>query len=606
MTVFESVPTIRPLGVGLNLLPHAVRELTILGLDEKLAAISIPTAELSYHNKFGQLIWREPRGLNAGYRWPQYSMHRGRLQMLLLEAAQERLGKDRIRTGLHLDSFAQDNEGVTARFIDRATGQPAGEARGDVLIDAEGIHSAVRRAFYPQEGTPPFSGRMLWRAVTEAGPFLTGRSMIMAGHADQKSVAYPICPDAAARGRSLINWVAELRVGGDEAPIPRDWNRRADKEQFAPAFKDWRFDWLDVPALIEGAETVYEFPMVDRDPVPRWSHGRVTLLGDAAHPMYPVASTCRFVGAFGAAFLISLFVRPLVKYLGAESEIRGFQLTMAIVAVVSVVLILITFATTKERVTPPPQQKTNVREELGELFKNWPWVVLLITSIFSNAFSALRSGSTIFFFKYVQGYDSSPVLWGLDRTTLFLTSGALGLVLGTVCLGPIARKIDKKYYAAALSLVTGVCFLSFFFVPKGQFGLMIAVNMLAQFCAGPTSALTWALYADVADYGEVKYRRRSTGLIYSASLFSIKSGILIGGFLVPLFLAKFGYVKGAATQTANALLGIALAFSIGPAFFALLKAGALMIYPLNQKRVDEIERELAARRAAAAAETKLA
>ena len=312
-----------------------------------------------------------------------------------------------------------------------------------------------------------------------------------------------------------------------------------------------------------------------------------------------VASTCRFVGAFGAAFLISLLVRPLVKSLGAESEIRGFQLTMAIFAVISVVLILITFATTKERVAPPAQQKTNVREELGELFKNWPWVVLLVTSIFSNAFSALRSGSTIFYFKYVQGYDSTPMVWGLDRTTLFLTSGALGLVLGTMCLGPIARKIDKKYYAAGLSLVTGLCFLSFFFIPKGQFGLMVAVNMLAQFCAGPTSALTWALYADVADYGEFKYGRRSTGLIYSASLFSIKTGILIGGFLVPLFLAQFGYVKGAEAQTAKALLGIAIAFSIGPALFALLKAVALMIYPLNQKRVDEIEQALAARRAVA-------
>ena len=313
-----------------------------------------------------------------------------------------------------------------------------------------------------------------------------------------------------------------------------------------------------------------------------------------------VASTCRFVGAFGAAFLISLFVRPLVKHLGAESEIRGFQLTMAIFALVSVVLILITFATTKERVSPPPQQKTNVREELGELIKNWPWVVLLITSIFSNAFSALRSGSTIFYFKYVQGYDSTPFLWGLDRTTLFLTSGALGLVLGTVCLGPIARKIDKKYYAAGLSLVTGLCFLSFFFIARGQFGLMVVVNVLAQFCAGPTSALTWALYADVADYGELKYGRRSTGLIYSASLFSIKTGILIGGFLVPLFLAHFGYVKGADTQTANALLGIAIAFSIGPALFALLKAAALLVYPLNQRRVDAIERDLTARRAAAA------
>ena len=311
-----------------------------------------------------------------------------------------------------------------------------------------------------------------------------------------------------------------------------------------------------------------------------------------------VASTYRFVGAFGAAFLISLFERPLLKYLGSGSEIRGFQSTMAIFAILSVVFILITFATTKERVAPPPQQKSNVREELGELFRNWPWVMLLITSIFSNAFSALRSGSTIFYFKYVQGYDTTPVFWTLDRTTLFLTSGALGLVLGTVCLGPIARKVDKKYYAAGLSTVTGLCFLAFYFIPKGQFVAMVAVNMLAQFCAGPTSALTWALYGDVADYGEVKYGRRSTGLIYSASLFSIKTGVLIGGFLVPLFLAQFGYVKGATIQTERALLGIAIAFSMAPAFFALLKAVALMIYPLDQKRVDALEHELAARRAA--------
>ncbi len=314
-----------------------------------------------------------------------------------------------------------------------------------------------------------------------------------------------------------------------------------------------------------------------------------------------VASTCRFVGAFGAAFLISLFVRPLVEYLGAGNEARGFQLTMAIFAVVSVVLILITFLTTKERVTPPPQQKSDVRGELGELFRNWPWVVLLLTSIFSNAFSALRSGSTIFYFKYVQGFDSTPMIWRLDHTTVFLSSGALGLVLGTICLGPFARKVDKKCYAAALSLVTSVCFLSFFFVPKGHFWILVAANLIAQFCAGPTSALTWALYGDVADYGEVKYGRRSTGLIYSASLFSIKSGILIGGFLVPLFLAKFGYAKGAETQTARAVLGITLAFSVGPALFAMLKAVALMIYPLDQRRVDGIERELVARRVAAAA-----
>jgi glycoside/pentoside/hexuronide:cation symporter, GPH family len=311
-----------------------------------------------------------------------------------------------------------------------------------------------------------------------------------------------------------------------------------------------------------------------------------------------VASSFRFVGAFSGALLISLFVRPLVKLLGDGNEMRGFQWTMAIFAVASVILFWITFATTKERVAPPPGQKTNVREELRELFRNWPWAMLLITSVFSTTFVALRSGSTLFYYKYVVGDDGSPVFLGLDRSTVFLTTGALGLVLGTACLGPIARKIDKKYYAATLSAITGLCFVAFFFLPKDNYPLQLALNALAQFCAGPTSALTWALYGDVADYGEWKYGRRSTGLVYSASLFAIKTGLLVGGFLLPLFLDQCGFVRNA-TQTATALLGITLAFSLAPGFFALLKAVALLIYPLNQKRVDEIEREMAARRATA-------
>jgi len=316
-----------------------------------------------------------------------------------------------------------------------------------------------------------------------------------------------------------------------------------------------------------------------------------------------VASSFRFVGAFGGALLISLFVRPLVKYLGGDDENLGFRSTMAIFAVVSVIMFWITFATTRERVTPPPGQKTNVGGELRELLRNWPWVMMLIASIFSTAFIALRSGSTVFFLKHVVGDNGKPVFLGLDRTTIFLTVGSLGLVFGTACLGSIARKIDKKYYAAVLSIITGLCFGAFYFLPKDSYGIMLAVNGLAQFCAGPTSALTWALYGDVADYGEWKFGRRSTGLVYSASLFAIKTGMVVGGFLLPLFLYQFGYVKDA-KQTATALLGITLAFSIVPGILALLKAGALLIYPLNQQRVDEIERELAARRAPASPEVK--
>ncbi len=288
VTLYESVREIRPLGVGINLLPHSVRELTELGLQPQLAASGIGTAELVYYNKHGQQIWQEARGLAAGYLWPQYSIHRGELQMILYHAAIARLGAANIHLGHHLARAEQRGNRVLAHFTD-ASGAALPVAEADLLIAADGIHSAARRQFYPDEGPPRFSGRLLWRAVTQTAPFLGGRTMIMAGYQDRKFVCYPISREAAEQGRSLINWIAELRVEGD-TPARSDWNKRVDKAVFAPQFADWRFDWLDVPALIAGAGAVYEFPMVDRDPLPRWSHGRITLLGDAAHPMYPIGS----------------------------------------------------------------------------------------------------------------------------------------------------------------------------------------------------------------------------------------------------------------------------------------------------------------------------
>ena len=288
--VFESSRIIRPLGVGINLLPHAVRELTILGLDAGLARAGVATSELGYYNKFGSRIWREPRGLAAGYKWPQYSIHRGQFQMLLMDAVTRRIGEARVHPGHHLASFEPHGDGIVARFADPETGVEVGESRGDVLIGADGIHSVVRKAFYPDEVPPPYCGRVLWRATTTAAPFLSGSSMIMAGYADRKFVAYPITYPFADSGRALINWVADVFLGGDEPRMPRDWNRQVGKEVVLAHFRDWHFDWLDVPALVEAAEVVYEYPLVDRDPLPQWSFGRVTLLGDAAHPMYPIGS----------------------------------------------------------------------------------------------------------------------------------------------------------------------------------------------------------------------------------------------------------------------------------------------------------------------------
>ncbi|MFC7685317.1 flavin-dependent oxidoreductase [Ureibacillus sp. GCM10028918] len=317
--VFESVETIKALGVGINLLPHSVKVLTELGLTEKLEKIGLPTAELMYVNKFGKKIWQEDRGINAGYRWPQYSIHRGELQMLLLNAVKEQLGEEAVFTGHHLTGFENEAAGVVAHFENKKTGEHVGSYRADILVAADGIHSVVRKHFYPNEGLSKYSGRILWRGITEADPYLTGRSMIMAGFQDQKFVAYPISPELAKEGRSLVNWIAELAI--DEMPDRADWNKEIDKERFAPAFKNWDFGWLNVPKIIEEAKAVYEFPMVDRDPLPQWTFGRVTLLGDAAHPMYPIGSN----GASQAILDADALGQVIEEHLDAETALKEYE-----------------------------------------------------------------------------------------------------------------------------------------------------------------------------------------------------------------------------------------------------------------------------------------
>lgn len=307
--VFESVPTIEPLGVGINTLPHAVRELTELGLLDRLAATAIPTAELAYYSSRGQRIWREPRGREAGYNWPQFSIHRGELQMILLEAARARLGADRILTGHHLSRWEETVQGVRAHFTDRRTGADLETAEGAILVAADGIHSTVRAALYPNEGPPIWNGAILWRGVTRGAPFLTGRSMIMAGHEFQKFVAYPISRAALDQGGAVINWIAERKFRPDQAWRREDWNRPGDLAEFLPQFESWRFDWLDVPAVIRGAERCFEYPMVDRDPLDRWTFGRVTLLGDAAHAMYPIGSNGASQGILDARVLAREILR---------------------------------------------------------------------------------------------------------------------------------------------------------------------------------------------------------------------------------------------------------------------------------------------------------
>lgn len=316
-------------------------------------------------------------------------------------------------------------------------------------------------------------------------------------------------------------------------------------------------------------------------------------------PTRAVASSFRFAGATAGGLLVSLFVRPLVKLLGEGDELLGFQQTIGIFAAVSIVLFWISFATTRERVEPPVNQKQDALGELKELWTNRPWLILLVAAVSSTTFIALRFGSILFYFKYVVRDDGAPFVSALgldfDRATIFISSGMLCQVFGNIVLASVARRVDKRSAAAWLTLVTAVSFSLFFVLPKDNYALLLAVNAIGTFCMGPTSALVFAMYGDVADYGEWKYGRRSTGLVYSGALFSLKTGSTVAGAALPLVLATFGFVKGAA-QSAGASLGILLVFSILPGAFALLKALALWWYPLDRTEVQRIGAALAARR----------
>jgi 5-methylphenazine-1-carboxylate 1-monooxygenase len=288
--LFESASSIKELGVGINVLPHATRELAELGLLDELYATAIPTAELAYYSRHGQRIWSEPRGLAAGYNWPQFSIHRGELLRILHAALEARLGAARIHTGHHLAAFGERDERVWADFVGRSSGAARGRVEADLLIGCDGVHSVVRHQLYPDEGPPKWNGITMWRGVTVGKPFLGGRTMIMAGHFARRAVVYPISRHREQQGEALINWVAEFKTAADQ-PMPlQDWEHRAQAEEAVAPFTGYRFDFLDVPAMIRGAEAIYRYPMVDRDPLPTWDFGRITLLGDAAHPMYPVGS----------------------------------------------------------------------------------------------------------------------------------------------------------------------------------------------------------------------------------------------------------------------------------------------------------------------------
>ena len=283
--VYEATPRLEAGGLGINLQPNAVRELSALGLGEALAERGILTAELAFYNRHGQLIWSEPRGKDAGYHWPQISISRARLQDVLIAAVNARLGPQAILTGRRLYGFEERGGKVIARFAD-PVGQPAEDADGDLLVGADGIHSAARRTFYPGEN-PVFDGYVHYRGIVAGEPFLTGRSMVVVGNRQQRAIVYPITslPD----GKVMINWLAYAKAAGGAPPL-EFWETAADKCTFIDLFRGWTYQRFDVHDMIARTARVFQFPNIDRDPIPRWSFGRVTLVGDAAHPMQPIGA----------------------------------------------------------------------------------------------------------------------------------------------------------------------------------------------------------------------------------------------------------------------------------------------------------------------------
>ncbi len=282
--LFEATREIRPLGVGINLQPNAVRELFDLGLQPDLDRIGVRTRQYGFHSKFGHRIWQEPRGQWAGYDWPQYSVHRGQLQMLLYDTLLARAGADCLHTGARVTGYGTQAQQARLHL------QGGDTVTGALAIGADGIHSALRAQMYPDEGAPIWNGRVLWRATTRAPVYFGGGAMVMIGHDDLRLVSYPITRPEPRTGLATINWIAEKRFDPAVGWRREDWNRPADISDFIDDFADWRFDWIDVPALIRGAGQVLEYPMVDRDSLPAWTDGRVSLMGDAAHPTYPVGS----------------------------------------------------------------------------------------------------------------------------------------------------------------------------------------------------------------------------------------------------------------------------------------------------------------------------
>jgi 2-polyprenyl-6-methoxyphenol hydroxylase-like FAD-dependent oxidoreductase len=318
--VLEAVAELKPLGVGINLQPNAVRELYELGIGPALLdGIGVQAKEWALVGRNGKNVYSEPRGLLAGYKWPQYAVHRGQFQMLLYRLAIERLGANAVHTGLRVTGYRNAAEGVTA--LVQARDGSRSELTGSLLIGADGLHSAIRAQMHPQQPPIQWGGAIMWRGTTPGVPIRTGASFVGLGSHRHRVVFYPISQPDRATGLATINWIAEITVDNSPGLRDGDWNKRVEVDSFIHHFADWTYDWLDVPKMLRGAGEVFEYPMIDRDPVPTWVDGRAALLGDAAHVMYPTGSN----GATQAIVDARVLGAALLKHGVTPEALRAYD-----------------------------------------------------------------------------------------------------------------------------------------------------------------------------------------------------------------------------------------------------------------------------------------
>jgi 5-methylphenazine-1-carboxylate 1-monooxygenase len=353
--VYEAVPQVRELGVGITLLPHAMRELAALGLQAEIEAAGIENLESVFYNRHGQFIYSELRGRHAGYSLPEIGIHRGKLHRFLFDAAVQRLGEKCIHCGHRFAGLEQNEQGVTLQFT-APDGSALPSVQASIAIACDGINSAVRRLFYPDEKLA-FTGINTWRGTTRRKPILTGKSYMRIGSINTgKMVIYPIVEANDGSGDQLINWMAEIRRDGDTS---NDWNQSGKLQDFLPIYANWRFDWLNVAELIERAESILEYPMVDKDPVPQWTFGRVTLMGDAAHPMYPRGSNGSAQALIDARSLVDELAKRVQEVDQASAHLASLHAYEALRRPITSQIVL------TNRSHPPDYINTRVDELTG-------------------------------------------------------------------------------------------------------------------------------------------------------------------------------------------------------------------------------------------------